>query len=209
MGQELKRILIEALLVAVMGLGFALVANRVSPWGLTLTRDYFPGAAKGGSSRPATGQSNVSMVTNPTGASGLTDLEIVAAQLREKGLQPVDGQEAIQLFRDPQYEQELIVFVDARDDRHYREGHIPGAYQFDRIYPEKHLPTVLPACLNATKIVVYCGGGKCEDSEFAAVALKEAGVAQDRLFVYVGGMTEWATNGLGVELGERKSGLMR
>ena len=82
----------------------------------------------------------------------------------------------------------------------------PGRTSLIAYYPEKHLLTVLPACLNATKVVVYCGGGECEDSEFAALALKEAGVPQERLFVYAGGMTEWATNGVPVELGERKSG---
>ena len=133
----------------------------------------------------------------------------MAARLKEKGLQPIDGREAIQLFRDPQYEQELIVFVDARDDRHFQEGHIPGAYQFDRYYPEKHLPDVLPVCLNAAKVVVYCTGGNCEDSEFAALALKEAGVPRERLFVYAGGMTDWSTNGVPVEVGARKSGMTR
>ena len=100
----------------------------------------------------------------------------------------------------------LFVFIDARDDRHYEEGHVPGAYQFDRYYPEKHLPAVLPACLTAMKVVVYCTGGSCEDSEFAALALKEAGVPQDRLLVYAGGMTEWGANGWPVEAGERQSG---
>ena len=66
---------------------------------------------------------------------------------------------------------------------------------------------MLPACLNATKVVVYCAGGDCEDSEFAALALIEAGVPQERLFIYAGGMTEWATNGLPIELGERKAGI--
>ena len=135
--------------------------------------------------------------------------EIAVARLKEKGLQAVDGPEAMQLFRDPQYELESIVFIDARDDRHYQEGHIPGAYQFDRYYPEKHLPAVLPACLNARNIVVYCTGGNCEDSEFAALMLKEAGVPQERLAVYVGGMTEWIAKAWPVEVGERKSGKMR
>jgi len=204
MGRELKRVLLEASVVTIVGLAFALAANLVSPRGLSLRRNYFPqtGLAAAGIATV----SNVTILARGTNPAGR---ETVVARLKDKGLRPIDSKEALQLFHDPQHEQELIVFVDARDDRHYQEGHIPGAYQFDRYYPEKHLPAVLPACLNATTIVVYCAGGNCEDSRFAAVALRDAGVAQERLFVYAGGMTEWAANGLPVEVGGRKSSKMR
>src|SRR5438477_466090 len=198
MGRELKRVLIEPLVVAALGLLVALAANLVSPRGLSLTRDYFPGAQAGGSPS-GNGQ------TNSHGAA----MDVVAARLRAKGLQPINGSETGQLFHDPQYEQELIVFVDARDDRHYEEGHVPGAYQFDRYYPQNHLLTVLPPCLNALKVVVYCAGGNCEDSEFAALALKEAGVPSERLFVFAGGMTEWTQSGLPIEVGASRSGNLR
>ena len=205
MGREFKRVLTEALLVSALGLALALVANWVSPRGLSFTRNYFP--ASGKERIPAT--SSVTAAAQNTNSASHASFETVAARLREKGLQPIDGEEALRLFRDPQYEQELIVFVDARDDRHYQEGHIPGAHQFDRYYPEKYLGAVLPACLNAMKVAVYCTGGECEDSEFAALALKDAGVPQERLFVYVEGITEWTAKGLPVEAGERKSGNLR
>ena len=195
MGRELKRVLLEALVIAALGLAVALLANLVSPRGLSLTRNYFPssGTAHGPIDRSTNSDANVAAPA--TNGAVPSAQEIAVARLKEKGLQAVDGPEAMQLFRDPQYELESIVFIDARDDRHYQDGHIPGAYQFDRYYPEKHLPAVLPACLNARNIVVYCTGGNCEDSEFAALTLKEAGVPGEHLSVYVGGMTEWAANG--------------
>jgi len=209
-GRELKRVLLEALVVAAIGLAVALLANLVSPRGLSLTRNYFPSSGTTHGKTDGNANANVNNAAVPaTNGAGLSAREIVAARLKEKGLQPIDGREATQLFRDPQYELESIVFIDARDDRHYAEGHIPGAYQFDRYYPEKHLPAVLPVCLNATKIVVYCTGGDCEDSEFAALTLKDAGAPLERIVVYAGGMTEWLANGLPVEIGERKSGTMR
>jgi rhodanese-related sulfurtransferase len=110
------------------------------------------------------------------------------------------------LYQDPPRAQELIVFVDARDDSRYQEGHVPGAYPFDRYYPENQLPGVLPPCQMAEVIVVYCGGGDCDDSEFAAVALRDAGIPAERLGVYAGGMTEWVAQGLPVEIGPRGSG---
>jgi rhodanese-related sulfurtransferase len=209
MGRELKRVLLEALVVAAIGLAVALLANMISPRGLSLTRNYFPSSGTTHGKIDGGANSNVNAVVPATNGAGQVARGIVAARLKEKGLQPIDGREATQLFRDPQYELESIVFIDARDDRHYAEGHIPGAYQFDRYYPEKHLPAVLPVCLNATKIVVYCTGGDCEDSEFAALTLKDAGASLERIVVYAGGMTEWAANGLPVEIGERKSGIMR
>ena len=208
MGRELKRVLLEVLIVAAIGLTFSLLANLASPRGLSLTRNYFPnsGTAPGAIDRSTNSDANVAAPA--TNGAVPSAQEIAVARLKEKGLQAVDGREAMQLFRDPQYELESIVFIDARDDRHYAEGHIPGAYQFDRYYPEKHL-AVLPVCLNATKIVVYCTGGDCEDSEFAALTLKDAGAPLERIVVYAGGITEWAAKGLPVEIGERKSGTMR
>ena len=68
------------------------------------------------------------------------------------------------------------------------------------------MPTVLPACLNAQKVVVYCNGGSCDDSEFAAIMLRDAGVPRENVFVYAGGFNEWKSNGQPVETGARRSG---
>lgn len=206
-GRGSVRILLEALLVAGVGLGLALAANQFSPRGLSLTRNYFPGSVR---PLPMVAPSSASvpglMGTNP---APIAVSESLAARLQAKGLQLIERDAAAQLFRDPRYEAELIVFIDARDDRHYQEGHVPGAYQFDHYRPENYLPSVLPACQNAQRIVAYCNGGNCEDSEFAALTLKENGVPMERLLVYGGGMTDWATNGLPVEIGGRKSGNLR
>src|SRR5580765_2209378 len=209
MGHKIKRVLLEAVMIAAIGLGFSLLANLASPRGLSLTRDYFPSSKTLHPETNGRANSNAIAASPATNGAGQSVREIAVARLKEKGLQAVDGQEVMQLFRDPQYELESIVFIDARDDRHYQEGHILGAYQFDRNYPEKHLLAVLPACLNAKTIVVYCTGGNCEDSEFATLTLKEASVPQERLSVYVGGMTEWTANGWPIEVGERKSGKLR
>lgn len=56
---------------------------------------------------------------------------------------------------------------------------------------------------------MYCDGGDCEDSEFAAVTLREIGVPNAKLSIYTGGFTEWSTNGLPFEVGARKSGNLR
>lgn len=205
--QQPLRTLLEAFAVGAVGLALALGANWVSPRGLSLTRNYFP--TTGGT--PATnavpdhsGGNGSSSVTN-----GVSSNAVLVARLEVKGLHALDGLAAEALFRDPGYAQERILFVDARNDQHYLEGHIPGAYQLDHYYPANYLPVVLPACLQAEIVVVYCNGGDCEDSEFAALTLKEAGVPADRLRVYVGGIEDWAAAGRPVETGARGSGLLR
>jgi rhodanese-related sulfurtransferase len=200
--RNVRAVVFEALLVAALGLLLALAANALSPRGLRLSRNYFPDA---GTPQPAVSSATGSVVTAATSISA--DAPNAAVQrLRQRGLQLVSSNEVVELFRDPRYEQGLVVFIDARENEHYTAGHIPGAWQFHHYRAENYLPTVLPVCLTALQVVVYCSGGDCEDSEFAAVMLRDAGVPRDVLFVYAGGITEWTANGLPVETGARRSG---
>ena len=194
--------------MAVVGTAFAFVANAVSPRGLKLGQDYFPGAAR----NAAVAAAAPTAVTPPPGATNVavsSSEDPVAARLQNHGLHLAVSNQVAQLYRDPRYAQELIVFVDARSDQHYQDGHIPGAYQFDHYRADQYLSTVLPVCQAAEQVVVYCTGGNCEDSEFAAIFLRDAGIAREKLLVYGGGITEWNTLGLPLELGARKSGQLR
>jgi len=192
-----KRVLLEALLVGAVGAVIAFGANALSPRGLKLAEDYFHGETL-----PV-----LRAKTNPADAFATgTNSDPVVTRLKEKGLQVVNGQQAAALFLDPLYQQGAIIFIDARNDEHYQGGHIPGAYQFDNYHPENYMGTVFPLCQSAQKIVVYCAGGNCEDSQFAALTLRDAQIPIEKLFVYTGGMTEWTNRGNAVEVGERNSG---
>jgi rhodanese-related sulfurtransferase len=208
--QNVKCVLLEALLVATLGLAFALGANALSPRGLRLNRNYFPTAAAGRTSAPPPAkpaQIERGQTTNALAGADFTGaLSAAVRRLQEHGLQPMGSNAIVQLFQDARYEQGLVVFVDARDDAHYQAGHIPGAWQFDHYRAENYLGKVLPVCLNAQQVVVYCTGGECEDSEFAAIMLRDAGVPRENLFVYAGGITEWTGNKLPIETGARLSG---
>ena len=202
-----KKVFLEAALVAVIGALFAFAANRVSPRGLALTRNYFPADIN----RPvpvATGAGSPSDVAN-TNPPASSPAQLLAVRLKEQGLQWVDGRQAAQLFHDPRFKQGSIAFIDARDEPHYQEGHIPGACEFDPYRPEKYFATVLPVCQAAEQIVLYCNGGDCDDSASAAITLRDVGIANQKLFIYTGGITEWTTNGLPVEIGGRNSGNLR
>jgi len=202
-----KGVLLEAVFVVVAGVLFAFAANKISPQGLALTRDYFPeGTGRLVSATPPAALPHHATGTNST---ALDPAQWLAAELKEKGLQLVDRRQTLQLFHDPRFQQNVIVFVDARDEQHYRQGHIPGAYEFDPYHPEKYFDAVLPVCQAAERIVVYCSGGDCDDSETAAILLRDVGIPNQKLLVYGGGITDWTTNNLPVEIGGRNSGTMR
>lgn len=198
----MKRVLHEALLVGAIGAVIAFAANALSPRRLDLTRDYFFQNLK-------TNQAAGQLATNLSVAAGqtnrLSDLQALALRLQQKGLRLAESNQVIALFHDPRRTGGQVIFVDARDSEHYQKGHIPGAYQFDYYHPADYLPVVLPACQAAQEIVVYCNGGSCEDSELAATLLAQT-TPSEKFLVYVGGITEWRTNGLPLELGDRNSG---
>jgi len=194
----MKNVLGEAVLVAVLGATLSFAANSLSRRGLKLTTDYFPGG------------NHPSIPTRVAGAAtntAATPAQMALERLRQKGLQVVDDEQIQTLFHDPRYEQGGIIFIDARNDEEYERGHIPGAYHLDHMYAAKYLGAVLPACGLAQQIVVYCHGGDCELSEFAAELLRNsAGVPNEKLFIYAGGINSWQAHKLPLESGGRKSG---
>ena len=184
------------MLVAVTAGLLAFAANAISNRGLALGRNYFDAQIHDGS-----GTRSLPAGTNTTPLLGSALQQLVA-----QGIRLADSNQVTALFHDPRFEQGLVAFIDARDDEHYQAGHIPCAWQFDHIHPENYLSTVLPVCQVAQEVVVYCNGGNCEDSAFTAGFLASAGVSREKISVYVGGITEWSTNRMPIEMGERKSG---
>jgi rhodanese-related sulfurtransferase len=213
-----KKILLEALVVGVIGLALSLAANGLSPHKISLSREYFPALrtpstnAAAGTLPVTTTQGGESTLNPPRQGAEPADqastnlASKVAARLAQKGLQLADSGHVQQLFQDPRYQQGLVVFVDARDDTHYQQGHIPGAWQLDYYRYETYLAALLPACMMAQEIIVYCNGGDCEDSEFTALLLRDAQIPLDKIRVYGGGFTEWRTRGGPIETGPRSSG---
>ena len=200
---EIKTIVVEAAIVVIVGLGIGLAANALSPRGLALSRNYFPGGTNQAPAAPA----QVQAVPAPAETNEPPESAQISERLRGKGLQELKLSQVEILFHDPRSQDGRIIFVDARNQDDYQEGHIPGAYELDPYHPEKEMGTVLPICQAAEKVVVYCTGGDCEDSDTAALLLQDAGVPDQKLFVYGGGFTEWEAAHLPVETGARNSGI--
>lgn len=86
--------------------------------------------------------------------------------------------------------------IDARPEIFYSFGHIPGAINLPRDDFEnsygKHRSVI--ASNPSAKLLIYCQGGACEDSQLIAEALQKVG--NNRLVIFNGGWLEWKREGL-------------
>lgn len=202
-----REILRDSVVLLLAGIAVGLVANGISPRGLSLRRDYFAGLNRPGAGHATSESRAASFARAPAVASESTGINAARrVRLAARGIDLADHARAVELFRDGDYVAGRIVFIDARDDVHFKAGHIRGAWQLDHYRLEQHLTEILGACAIAERIVVYCNGGECEDSELAANDLLQFGVPATKLLVYAGGITEWTSQGMPIETGSRASG---
>jgi rhodanese-related sulfurtransferase len=100
------------------------------------------------------------------------------------------------------FENDAALFIDARSEDLYTEGHIRGALnlpwqEVDRFYAE------LSDRLGPEKpLIAYCDGESCELSHELALFLQDMGFSNVR--VLVNGWTEWQAAGLPTEKGPNK-----
>lgn len=198
----------DAAVITAVGTVMALVANDLSPRGLSLRRDYF--LAESGTANPVTSlRERGGRVpgprplprpgASPRDAMAPSAASAVSPTTTKRGLTMAGYEEATRWFHDPQFAAGRIVFVDARSEERYAAGHIPNAYGFDHYRPERGAAAVLAAAQAADRIVVYCNGGDCEDSELAALDLIALGVPASKLVVYGGGFSEWQQRGMPIQ----------
>lgn len=170
----------QAGIVLAFGASFAFIANYVSPRGLSLSRDYFPPGIPQDTTEPA---ATLDTLTPPLAH------EFASATRAE-----------VEAFtRDSRFVMQKFLLIDARNLAHYQAGHIPGALQYDHFRPTENIAQIVPACLAAEKIILYCHGGQCEDSIFAARLLVGYGVPAARLAIYEKGIEDWRTANLPVQ----------
>lgn len=193
----LKLVVKEALVVGGVGLLFAYLGNMLSPMGLKLGRNYFPEAV---ASDPYV---QALVAARAAGVSNATEQLIYAVtnRLVQKGLRWIRIDEFTRNYTENLARQAIgqLVIVDARNQSRFAAGHIPGAHLFDHYRFEQYLDPVLPACMNAECIVIYCDGGGCEDSEFAAQILRELGVPAEKMRILIEGFEQWQARGLPIE----------
>lgn len=209
--KEWKRVALEFMLINLVGCLLGLTANHFNYDRLLLSRDYFHQTTTAEKRPAATGTTTDTTIQTNTSSDPTTDaqLEALKQRLNHHGIQLIPFEEMKTLYEDPGYPAGVYVLVDARDDKLYRKGHIPGAFLVDHYRIERYIPLVLDFCRAAEKIVVYCNGGECDDSEFVALDLLREGIDPGRIFVYAQGFMDWEERGMPVELDEQHSGVYK
>jgi rhodanese-related sulfurtransferase len=90
-----------------------------------------------------------------------------------------------------------VLFVDARSQDDYEDGHIPGAVSLPIGRFDERIESFLKRYPSDQPIVTYCSGRTCEDSHSLARFLLDAGYTDVRIFI--DGLPGWQAEGHPVE----------
>lgn len=223
--RALGQTILQMIAIAVIGTGIALAANAARGKNkIALSKDQFaalrakpttPGPAQAAAPTPSTAEWPPKEVE-----PGDIDIVIKDAQSAETpneapdepadahpehGFQTIDVDEVAALLDDPAIEYGGIMFVDARNDAAFEDGHLPGAFQVDHYRLEYYLtPDLIDRMMGATQIVVYCNGGDCEDSILMCDDLMQAGISYDVLYLFEGGWQAWKKGNHPIETGRNE-----
>lgn len=95
------------------------------------------------------------------------------------------------------FERGDVLFVDARPESEYAEGHIQGALSLPLQEADAYFMDAADRLSAAKAIITYCDGESCDLSHDLALFLKEMGMENVR--VLVNGWTVWHEAGLPTE----------
>ena len=117
-----------------------------------------------------------------------------SAETSEGSLKGLSLAQTIQL-----HSHKLAVFIDARDQWEFSEGHIPGAINIPEFSFEPN--NIKLASLDKDVLmVIYCDGDDCDTSKRLAKQIIELGYKN--VFVFLGGFNEWKIAELQIEKGQ-------
>ena len=195
-----KRTAVDVLILGVVGSAAAITVNGVRAAGLSLFERHIRAEDeirdqiirirddKDGGGRP-----RVRPPSPPTDENAESLFQVLSLD------------EVETFFRDPGATSGATVFIDARDDDHFEEGHVPGAVQANHYRLEDYIDNVLDHTDGAERVIVYCNGGDCEDSLFLCSDLLGFDVPYEKLFIFTGGWKEWAAKGMPVAKGRERA----
>jgi rhodanese-related sulfurtransferase len=90
-----------------------------------------------------------------------------------------------------------VLFVDARSQENYEDGHIPGAVSLPAGQFDDQIDSFLKRHSTDTRIVTYCSGRTCEDSHHLARLLSAVGFTD--VSVFIDGFPSWEAQGFPIE----------
>ena len=114
-------------------------------------------------------------------------------QINDKLSGPILREISIEIAKDL-FDQNIL-FVDARSEEYYVEGHIPKALCNDNL---DFLITKMEEYISIDNgFVVYCSDDDCGSSEELAYSLQEQGFSN--IYLFKGGWKQWVDNNLPIE----------
>ena len=114
-------------------------------------------------------------------------------QINDKISGPILREISIEIAKDL-FDQNIL-FVDARSEEYYVEGHIPKAICNDNL---DLLITKMEEYISIDNgFVVYCSDDDCGSSEELAYSLQEQGFSN--IYLFKGGWKQWVDNNLPIE----------
>ena len=102
------------------------------------------------------------------------------------------------------YAQDAAIFVDARPESQYNQGHIKGAVCLPWQEADRRFMEVADRLEDQKTIITYCDGKYCELSHELALFLSDMGFKDVR--VLVNGWTKWRRAGLPTQKKEQRNG---
>ena len=189
----IKQIMIETVVLSVIAIVLGAAVNTVRAKGsIDWTKNYF--AVTGETAKPA---APTKPLDDPLGDRAThVDGGATVSKHEASPYQPIALTELKEMVGSGDWNSGRWLFVDARGEGLYLEGHIEGAVRCDPYQVTENIDTVMSQAEGAEKVVVYCEGGDCEDSVFMCRELLDAGVGQDQVYLYAGGWEEWTANDL-------------
>ncbi len=199
----IKRVVLPVVVIlavgSLMGMGFnsARAKNRIN-----MRRNYFAVAATASpkastsESTDASDGSTSSALDGPSQESTDTPKE---GKTLNHPFTPVTLDEVVDLYLSDGYQTGDVVFIDARSEENFAQEHIIGSFNIDNYNADDMYAEYEQYVLAANTIVVYCGGGDCEDSIFLSTYLTNRGVSMDTIRLFEGGMKAWLNDNLEVE----------
>lgn len=187
--------LVQILVMVVLATVLALVWNGVSGQGLTLGKNNFRRGVQPVSHTDT--QPQVDPGTTGNGGNGEPDNggSEPSEEPPAHGLQVMTVDD-VEVFVELAPDDDTVLILDARNIDNYEEGRMPHAVHLDHFRSDQMIEGLRDRLDAAQTIIVYCGGGDCEDSiNLASTLITDFGYDYNLIYVYEGGIEEWEKTG--------------
>lgn len=138
----------------------------------------------------------IDFIKKVTEIDNLETVDIIGLNDTTKSLKAITLDQAIKL-----HSNQNTIFVDARDKWEFSESHIKGAINIPQYSFEPNI-TDLSTISKDKVIIVYCSANDCSMSKQLTEQLLILGY--NKVYVYLGGITEWTDAKLPIETSELK-----